>query len=66
MSDDVEHKGWDHYAQLALDRMNRAHRRGTGCHLTAEMIASLHLSFLGEVWADQRPQISKGTPNDRV
>jgi hypothetical protein len=35
--------------------MHRAHGRGTGCHLTAEMIQSLALTAIGEVWSDERP-----------
>lgn len=47
-------------AHDALDRMKRAYDRGTGCHLTAEMIAALNITFLGEVWNDDRP--SQGSP----
>jgi hypothetical protein len=43
-------------AHDALNRMRRAHERGTGCHLTAEMVASLGLSFLGETWSDDDPR----------
>src|SRR5437868_13943015 len=48
-------KQWDEAAQDALDRMRRAHRRGSGCYLTAEMIQSLALTSIGEVWSDERP-----------
>jgi hypothetical protein len=48
-------KQWDEAAQDALDRMHRAHGRGTGCHLTAEMIQSLALTAIGEIWSDERP-----------
>lgn len=41
-------------ANDAFDRMKRAHERGTGCHLTAEMIEALSISFLGEVWDEER------------
>lgn len=34
----------------ALDRMRRAYQRGTGCHLTREMIANMNLSVFGEMW----------------
>lgn len=40
-------------AHAALDRMRRAHARGTGCHLTAEMIRDLGLTFLGETWGEE-------------
>jgi hypothetical protein len=43
-------------AQDAFDRMYRASKRGTGCHLTAEMIAELGLTFLGEIWSTERPE----------
>lgn len=42
-------------AHDALDRMRRAHQRGTGCHLTAEMIAALGVTFLGQAWSEDRP-----------
>jgi hypothetical protein len=47
---------WDEPAQDALDRMRRAHQRGSGCYLTAEMIQSLALTFIGELWSDERPK----------
>lgn len=34
----------------ALDRMKRASDRGTGCHLTAEMIEALSTSVIGSIW----------------
>ena len=48
-------KEWDEAAQDALDRMRRAHQRGSGCYLTAEMIQSLALTSIGELWGDERP-----------
>lgn len=39
----------------ALDRMKRAHERGTGCHLTREMIEALYVSILGSIWEEPRP-----------
>lgn len=39
-------------ALQALDRMARAHKRGTGCHLTAEMVRALGFTFLAEIWDD--------------
>lgn len=53
-------------AQDALNRMRRAHERGTGCHLTAEMIASLGLTFLAQTWGQpdpRNPQKQKGRDN---
>ena len=47
-------------AHNALDRMKRASDRGTGCHLTAAMIAELRLTFLGEIWDEARPQHREG------
>ena len=52
---------FDHDAQLlktsrlqgqALRRMRRASERGTGCHLTAEMIDALSSSTLAEWWSN--------------
>jgi hypothetical protein len=50
-----QHQAWDEAAQDELDRMHRAHGRGTGCYLTAEMIQSLALTAIGEIWSDERP-----------
>lgn len=41
---------WEILCNQALDRMRRASIRGTGCHLTAEMIWALSLSFVGATW----------------
>lgn len=43
-------------AQDALNKMRRAHLRGTGCHLSAEEIASLALSTIGELWSQDDPR----------
>lgn len=43
-------------AQDALNRMRRAHERGTGCRLTADMIRSLYLSFIGQMWEQDDPR----------
>jgi hypothetical protein len=40
-------------AHAALDRLKRAHDRGTGCHLTAEMIRGLGLTSIATTWTDQ-------------
>lgn len=47
---------WRTEADKALDRMKRAHERGTGCHLTAEMIRGLGLTFLAQTWNEDAPQ----------
>lgn len=49
-------------AHDALNRMKRAHARGTGCRLSAEMVASLGLSFLGELWAEDDPRGASPLP----
>lgn len=36
----------------ALSRMRRASERGTGCHLTADMIGALSVSILAEWWGN--------------
>ena len=46
---------WDDEAQAALNRMRRASLRGTGCHLTAEMIACLDLTAIGQLWHEDQP-----------
>lgn len=45
-------------AHDALNRMKRAYDRGTGCHLTADMIDSLGTTIVGQLWdqADPRDQ----------
>lgn len=40
----------------ALNRMRRAHARGTGCYLTAEMIHSLSVTTIAEMWAAEDPR----------
>lgn len=59
MADDIDqkvHAGTFGSAHDALNRMKRAHDRGTGCHLTRDMIASLYLTFFGEVWDSDAPR----------
>jgi hypothetical protein len=43
-------------AHDAFNRMKRAHDRKTGCHLTAQMIEALSITFLGEVWSSPDPR----------
>lgn len=43
-------------AHDALERMRRAAERGTGCHLTAEMIQSLAVSSIGQIWSEEDPR----------
>jgi hypothetical protein len=57
----VTEKPWDEAAQDALNRMRRAADRGTGCHLTAEMIASLHLTKIGQYWCEPDPRDDQPT-----
>lgn len=40
----------------ALNRMRRAYERGTGCHLTAEMIQSMSVSIFGQMWSEEDPR----------
>jgi len=42
--------------QDALNRMYRAYQRGTGCHLTAEMIHALSTTLFGQMWAEADPR----------
>jgi hypothetical protein len=51
-------------AQDALDRMRRAHQRGTGCHLTAEMIQELSVTVVGAMWGQPRPAPKTIAPDD--
>lgn len=39
-------------SDAALLRMKRAHERGTGCHLTAEMLQALSVTLVGEWWSE--------------
>jgi hypothetical protein len=48
----VEEMGSLNAAQDALNRMRRASERGTGCHLTADMIAALTCSIVGQMWGE--------------
>lgn len=43
-------------AHDAFNRMRRAYRRGTGCYLTAEMIASLSVTFVAQAWEEEDPR----------
>ncbi len=52
----VERAFFNDPMQDALTRMKRAHDRGTGCHLTAEMIAGLGLTFLAQTWNEPDPR----------
>lgn len=47
-------------AHDALNRMRRAYNRGTGCHLTAEMIEALGRTFLAERWEEADPRQPRG------
>lgn len=47
-------------AQDALNRMRRANRRGTGCHLTAAMIDALSLTIFAEIWNQDDPRKQGG------
>jgi len=51
-------------AHDALNRMKRAFDRGTGCYLTAEMLASLNLTIVGDVWSQDDPRKAKDRTND--
>ncbi len=51
-------------AQDALNRMRRAHERGTGCYLTRAMIESLALSKIGELWAQDDPRDDRQKLNE--
>jgi len=45
----------------ALNRMKRASERGTGCHLTAEMIADLETTIIGQMWTEEEPRDTEQT-----
>ena len=47
---------WTDNIHDALNRMKRAHERGTGCNLTAEMIQALGVTFLAERWDEMDPR----------
>ena len=48
---DVE--GW---AQDALNKLRRAEKHGTGCHLSADEVFALGLTRFGELWANSDPR----------
>lgn len=50
-------------AQDALNKMARAHRRGTGCHLTADEIHSLSVTLIGQWWEQPDPRKQQSEPN---
>ena len=52
---EVDHEEYA-LAHDALNRMKRANQRGTGCHLTAEMIEALSITFMGELWFSEDPR----------
>jgi hypothetical protein len=58
-------------AQNALNKMARAQRRGTGCHINADEIRSLSLTRIGEMWSQDDPRrtgngdTDKGEGNER-
>ena len=54
-----EHKSTFGETHDALNRMKRAHERGTGCHLTAEMIESLSLTIVGSMWNEPDPRLTE-------
>lgn len=47
---------WSDGAEDALNRMKRAYSRGSGCYLTMEMVRSLNLTILGEIWNQPDPR----------
>jgi len=49
-------------AHDALNRMKRAHERGTGCHLTWEMVAALSVSIIGQMWCEPDPRDDLSPP----
>lgn len=51
-------------AHDALNRMKRAHDRGTGCHLTADMINALGVTIVGQAWAEIDPRDASPTPGE--
>lgn len=51
--------------QDVLNKMKRAHDRGTGCRLTAEDIHALSVTMIGQWWSqdDPRKEAEKGQNN---
>ena len=47
---------WSDPTQDALNRMKRASERGTGCHLTAEMIQNMKVTIIGDLWSQPDPR----------
>lgn len=51
-----ETSAWGAGTQNALNKMRRAHERGTGCHLTADEIRSMSVSLIGQIWSEDDPR----------
>lgn len=51
--------------QDALERMKRACKRGTGCHLTAEMVRNLGNGLLGQMWEEEDPRLASHSEEPR-
>jgi hypothetical protein len=52
-----ETAGWAHDA---LNKLKRASKRNTGCHLSANEVFALSLTRIGELWDDEDPRDTKG------
>jgi hypothetical protein len=47
----------------AMNRLRRAENRGTGCHLTADMVAGLGMKY-SEVWQEDDPRNESNSNNE--
>lgn len=50
-------------ANDALNRMRKAAKRGMGCHLFAEMIASVEVTIVGQTWAEADSREASTNPS---
>ena len=53
-----EHGDFDalNVSQDVLNKMARAHKRGTGCRLTADEIHALSVTIIGQWWGQPDPR----------
>jgi hypothetical protein len=55
----ADYRETNNAAQDALNRLARADKRRTGCHLSAEMIEGLSRTYFAEIWSQEDPRTGK-------
>jgi hypothetical protein len=49
----------DNIVQDLLNRMARAHKRGTGLHISADELHALSVTMIGQWWSQDDPRATK-------